>query len=65
MIKLEIRPDLVIEHDVDRLKIYSSRKNKIHCLKELKKILKVDKIIFDVDCNWNIDPDNNQFDIAF
>lgn len=65
LIKVGLGPDLIIEHDVDRLKIDFSCRSKIKYLENLKQILNSEKIIFDIDFNWNINPTNSQMDIDY
>lgn len=63
LIKVGLGPDLIIEYDVDRLNVNVS--DKIKYLELLKKQLNNDKIIFDIDYNWNINPIKKQMDFEY
>lgn len=53
-----IGPDLDLNNDYFKLDIPQSKAKKVEYLKELKKKVSADKMIFDIDYNWNVDSNN-------
>lgn len=61
-LKIGIGPDLDINNDYFKVDIPKERYEKISYLKELKKKVSADKLVFDIDYNWNVNPNCKNID---
>lgn len=64
-LKVALGPDKIIQFDVNRLRCSKSDLTTYGYLSLIKNHVSADKIIFDIDFNWNINPETHCMDTVF
>ena len=64
-LKVALGPDKIIQFDVNRLRCSKSDLAEYGYLSLIKKHVSENKIIFDIDFNWKINPETHCMDIEF